>query len=108
MVRTLSHLIQTDISMDIVSLRLSAMRALWGVITPNVRKVFIQEKDNIISLYFYYDSEPSEMEKELSEDAATEVIADFAEPFLIECNREISAYPTQINGIGHLIYSRFE
>ena len=82
--------------MDIASLRLSAMRALWGVVTPNLREVSIQEKDNVISLYFYYDKEPSENEVDLSEDAATEVIANFSEPFLIACERKVVKYPVPV------------
>jgi hypothetical protein len=94
--------------MNIGSLRLSAMRALWGIVTPNLRKMSIEEKDHIISLYFYYDQEPSEEEIDLSEDAATEVIADFSEPFLISCKRFVIGYPNKINFEGYLIYSRFE
>lgn len=94
--------------MDIAGLRLSAMRALWGVVTPNLREVSIQEKDNVISLYFYYDKEPSENEVDLSEDAATEIIANFSEPFLIACERKVVKYPEIISFSGYLIYSRFE
>ncbi len=94
--------------MDIVALRLSAMRALWGVVTPNVRKVYIKEENNVITLYFYYDKEPLEKEIELSEDAATEVIADFPEPFMIACERIINSFPQKITHSGYLIYSRFE
>jgi hypothetical protein len=94
--------------MDIVSLRLSAMRALWGIVTPNLRKMSIKETDNVISVYFYYDQNPSEEEIDLSEDAATEVIADFSAPFLISCERSVIAYPEKITFEGYLIYSRFE
>ncbi len=94
--------------MNIESLRLSAMRALWGVVTPNLRKVSVQEKDHGISLHFYYDKEPSEEEIDLSEDAATEVIADFSDPFLISCKRFVIKYPEKITFEGYLIYSRFE
>ena len=94
--------------MNIGSLRLSAMRALWGIVTPNLRKVSIHEKDHLISLYFYYDQEPSEEEIDLSEDAATEVIADFPEPFLISCKRFVIVCPEKITPEGYLIYSRCE
>lgn len=94
--------------MDIAGLRLSGMRALWGIITPNLRKVSIEEKENVISLYFYYDHEPSEEEIELSEDAATEVISDFSDSYLIACARQVIKAPQKINFIGYLIYSRFE
>jgi hypothetical protein len=94
--------------MEISNLLLSGSRALWGVITPNVRKVSIEEKNNIITLHFYYNEEPSEMESELSEDAASEVIADFPEPFLIDCQRYTISYPKKINFAGYLIYARYE
>ena len=94
--------------MDIAGLRLSAMRALWGIITPNLRKVSIEEKDNVICIYFYYDQDPSEDEIDLSEDAATEVISDFSDPYLIACERMVVKSPEKINFVGYLIYSRFE
>ncbi len=94
--------------MDVAGLRLSVMKALWGVVTPNLREVSVEEKDSVITLYFYYDREPSENEIDLSEDAATEVIADFPEPFLISCKREIVNHPEKINFSGYLIYSRYE
>lgn len=94
--------------MNVANLRLSAMRSLWGIVTPNLRKVSVQEKDRIISLYFYYDQEPSEEEIDLSEDAVTEVIADFAETFTISSKRILIAYPEKIIFEGYLIYSRFE
>lgn len=94
--------------MDVAGLRLSAMRALWGVVTSNLREVSVQEKDNIITLYFYYDKDPSEKEIDLSEDAATEIIADFPEPFLISCKREVVNQSEKINFSGYLIYSRYE
>jgi hypothetical protein len=94
--------------MDVAALRLCSMRALWGIVTPNLRKVSVEEKDNVISLYFYYDQEPSEEEIDLSEDAATEVIAGFAESCLIDCKRVVVKSPEKINFTGYLIYSRFE
>ncbi|MFI0436129.1 MAG: hypothetical protein ACH350_10500 [Parachlamydiaceae bacterium] len=32
--------------MDVTGLRLSAMRAFWGIVTPNLREVSIQEKNS--------------------------------------------------------------
>lgn len=93
---------------NVPGLRLSAMRALWGIVTPNLREVSIQEKDHVISLYFYYDQEPSEEEIDLSEDAATEVIANYPDPYLIACERQVVKSPEKINFVGYLIYSRFE
>jgi hypothetical protein len=94
--------------MDAIKLRLSGQRALWGVITPNVRKISICQNENDLLLCFYYDEEPSEMEIELSEVAASEMIADFPKPFLIDCERIVVKAPGKINSEGDLLYSRYE
>jgi len=84
------------------------MRSLWNVITPNVRKVSVNQIGSVISIYFYYDKQPSDNEIELSDEAATELIADFPDPFLIDCERHIVNFPEKIEFQGYLIYSRFE
>jgi hypothetical protein len=94
--------------MDSSKLLLSGLRALWGIITPNIRKISIHQNENNLLLCFYYDEEPTEIEIELSEEAASEMIADFPEPFLINCERSVVKAPKEINRKGHLLYSRFE
>lgn len=89
-------------------LLLSTMRSLWGIITPNTRKVSVELKDSVIALHFYYAEKPTEEEIELSEEASSEVIADFPEPFLIECQRHVVTSPQKIEQIGSLVYSRYE
>lgn len=95
-------------SIESTQLLLSAQRALWGVVTPNLRTVSIRLIENHICLFFYYDSSPTEMEKELAEEAATEVIADFPEPYTIECNISMIAFPQKIEPRGFLVFSRYE
>lgn len=90
------------------NLLLSTMRSLWGIVTPNIRKVSVELKENVIALHFYYAEEPTEEEIELSEEASSEVIADFPEPFLIECQRHIVTSPKKIDQTGSLVYSRYE
>lgn len=94
--------------MEKYKLMLSALRGLWGVVTPNLRKVSIDEASNVICLYFYYDQDPSDEEIDLFEDALTEVIADFSEPYTIDGKREIIKAPHKINFHGNLVYSRYE
>lgn len=62
----------------------------------------------MITLYFYYDNPPTEEEEELSEEAATEVIADFPEPYMIHCVRQVIPAPQKIEETGYLIYMRYE
>ncbi len=45
--------------MDNISLRLSATKALLRMITPNLRRAYIQEKDNIIFFHFFHNHQPS-------------------------------------------------
>lgn len=89
-------------------LLISTMGGLWGTITPNVRKVSVEFVENTIIVHFYYEKKPTEQEIELSEDAVTEVIADFSEPILIKCQRQVVEMPKQIKSIGFLVYSRYE
>lgn len=84
------------------------MRSLWGLITPNVRKVSVSQIDDSIVIHFYYDKEPTELEAELSEEAASELIANYSDPFLISCKRLAIESPRKIEFEGSLIYSRFE
>lgn len=94
--------------MDIAKLILSGSRSIWGIITPNVRKVSVNQIEKVIYIHFYYNDVPSEMEIELSEEAASEFIADFSEPFLIKCERHVIGYPKKIHFDGYLVYSRYE
>lgn len=94
--------------MEKYRLVLSALRGLWGIVTPNLRKVSIDEANNVICLYFYYDHDPSEEEIDLSEDVLTEVIADFSEPYTLDVKRITIKAPHKIDFHGNLVYSRYE
>lgn len=94
--------------METYKLLLSGTRALRDAVTPNLRQLSIREEDEMITVFFYYDKAPSELEEDLSECVATEVIADFTEPYGINCKRIVVGYPERINAIGYLIYSRYE
>lgn len=95
--------------METYKLLLSGGRALWGTVTPNLRKASIrEEEDEMITIYFYYDTAPSELEKDLAECAATEVIADFPAPYGINCVKKVISYPKRVEVEGNLIYSRYE
>lgn len=94
--------------MDRSKLLLSGLRALWGIITPNIRKISINQTEAYLLLCFYYDMDPTEIEIELSEVAASEIIASFPEPFLINCERIVVKAPKKIDEKGDLLYSRYE
>lgn len=87
---------------------LSIQRALLDRITPNLRRISFEMEQNLINLYFIYDDIPTELEEELSHDAAGEIIADFLETFKINCDLKNVKYPQKMNSKGHIIFNRYE
>lgn len=87
---------------------LSIQRALLDKITPNLRRISFQISEDLISLYFYYDTEPSEIEMELAGDAEAEVISDFPGEYMIEVRFFIVKSPLKVNSVGRVIYERYE
>lgn len=95
--------------MDTRNLVLLGNRALWGIITPNLRKISISSDSSYsIVLHFYYDKNLSELESELASEAETELMADFPDPSFVSSEVKVISYPAKISFIGDLIYSRYE
>ncbi len=90
-------------------LKLSIQRALLGNITPNVRCVIAMLNNKNIQLFFYYDGEFTEYNKEIASEVETEVIADFEGDFTINTHMERLDYPQPIKiGNGYCVYLRKE
>lgn len=87
----------------------SVQGALLGRVTPNLRAVTIDTKNDEAILYFYYDKSPSEDEQELSSLADTDFIADFPRPeFKTDCKVITLAYPEKIPSADLYADHRFE
>ena len=80
--RCVCRLMLSDIEMD-MRLRLSAQRALLDSVPCSLRAVTVGWDKNEILFRCIYDGEISEEHKEELEVAATEIIADFSEPYTI-------------------------
>ena len=100
---------------DIVYLKLSAQRALWGHVFSQLRAVSVNVNENEIDVRFYHDGELSEENEEYCELATTEIIADYPYYFnnkkpQTEFNTPIIRldYPAQIPPHGHWVYFRHE
>ena len=93
-----------------INLRLSAMRALFEKIKPNLRMASVAELEGkIIRLTFCYDGEITDEEEDLAGDAGTEVIADFPQEHLIEWDLIRCDYPEKIPSLpGYVVYARYE
>lgn len=90
--------------------RLGAQRALWGQVPPSLRAVSMEIDRNRSTIYVrcIFDGEPSEYDRELLSVAATEVIADYSEPFTIEDEYIDITCPNPMSHLRLLIYLRHE
>ncbi|MES2345803.1 MAG: hypothetical protein V4494_07700 [Chlamydiota bacterium] len=89
-----------------VSAILSLNRGLLGEVAPSLRAAKIKWDDEMIYLYFYYDGEISEEDRESAECVATEVIADFSDYNKLDVNIIRWDYPQTIPMIGETVYLR--
>jgi hypothetical protein len=65
-------------------LRLSAQRALLGVITPNIRLIKVENNEGLIVFTVISSAPLSELEREYLSISATEIVADFPACKIIE------------------------
>lgn len=86
---------------------LSIQRALLDAVTKSLRRVSFISSENLITVYFFYDGEPSEIEKELVSDVACEIISDFPDRYKINCEIIRADYPSEIKSQGRIIFSRY-
>lgn len=85
-------------------------RALLGYITPNLRAVEIKiEDESKFKIIFYFNSEISENEEELTSLAETEFVSDFPPPeYQVDRIVNLLPYPKKIPQVGFLVYKRYE
>lgn len=97
-------------NLSVSSVRCALQIALLGAITPNVRFISAKFLENHIDIYFFYDKQPSEEEKELSEVVSTEVMCSFQDIPTTNVHRIELAEPQMIpQEEGKIsVYARFE
>lgn len=91
-----------------VRIRLSAQRALLGQVTPSLRAVSVDVGERKVYFRCIFDGNPTEYVRELLSVAATEIIADFQEPYMIEEEYLSIEEPNEMKHLKHLIYLRHE
>ena len=97
-----------DYPLDRIGAILSMNRALWGEVSPVLRAARIKWDEKQVHLFFYYDGEISEEDRESAECVATEVIADFPE-LQLEIDILRWDYPKPLpQNEGELVYKRRE
>lgn len=94
-------------NITISAIRCALQVALLGSITPNLRAINANLKENSVELYFYYETPPSEEEEELSEIVVTELYADFID-ISINIHRIVLSLSDKIPEIGLRIFHRKE
>ena len=92
-----------------IKVLLSCQRALLGAVTPNLRQVQVDWKDNHITLYFVYNGDFTEEDIEEAECVATEVIASFPFDYTIETKYLRIDFPQTIGLLAQAcVYARKE
>lgn len=86
---------------------LNMSRALWNEVSSTLRAVRLKWNKDRVHIYFYYDGEISELDRESSECIATEFIASYYEYELIVDIIRLD-YPLPIPRDGYLVYYRSE
>ena len=91
-----------------VRIRLSAQRALLDQVPVSLRAVSIDIDGKRIYFRCIFDGEPTEYDKELLSVAATEIIADFCEPYTIEEHYLSIEAPDEMEYLKYVVYCRHE
>lgn len=91
-----------------VNLLLSAQRALLGQIPPSLRAVSVDVDSRKVYFRCVFDGEPEEDEWELLSCAASKIIADFSDPFVIVEEYWRTPRPERMEHLRHLVYLRHE
>ena len=87
-------------------LRLSTQRALLGAVTPSLRLFSVELRSGVIHTLAIYGDEPSEIETDLIQAAATEIIADY----LVETINEqiVVSLQNPPPQLAHVVFARHE
>ena len=91
-----------------IELRLSAQRALWGNVPFSLRAVSVEERGTTIHFRAVFSPGATEDDRELLSVAASEIIADFPAPFMIEEEFMEIAPPGEPAHLQYLIFLRAE
>jgi hypothetical protein len=91
-----------------IKIRLSIQRALLGAVPASLRAVSVDADEGKIYYRCIFNGEPSEDEWELLSVAATEIIADFPEPYIIEEEYLHIPNPKKMKHLKHLVFLRHE
>ncbi|NTW41614.1 MAG: hypothetical protein HGA44_17335 [Cellulomonadaceae bacterium] len=71
-----------------ISVLLSLQRALWDLVTPNLRGVAVRVEYPEVGVRFLFDTEPSKDDRECVSEAETLVIADFLDDVIVATHAE--------------------
>jgi hypothetical protein len=98
------YMSNTQINKELI---ISSVRALWDMITPSLRSVSVELRDNKIIWQCIFDEDGTEDDFELMSSAAGELIADYSNYGLEEIIKKIPKN-VKVQNLENLIYSRHE
>jgi len=94
--------------MDLLDIRISAQRALWGNVPRSLRAYSAEVNGEVVRLLAVFDSSVSDVERELLTTAGAEVMADYPESFGLEEELLVMEADHDIPCLQHLIFRRYE
>lgn len=95
------------VQVSISSIRCSLQVALLGEVTKNLRAVTANLNEQSLSLCFFYENPPSDVEEGISENVCSEVLSDFG-CLSIALTRKVIPISNKIHETGIIIYHRHE
>lgn len=87
---------------------LSMHSTLLGCITNNIRKISVDDVDGTITVYFYYESDPTEFEKRVESVTIKSMLSQFKEIRNIKIESIILPYPGWIDNTHRMYFKRYE
>lgn len=90
------------------TVRLGAMRALWGNIPLSLRAVSVDVVSHKVIFRAVFDGTQTEVDTELLSNAAGELIADFPSPYILHEEIFTIPIPDEMQHLKHLIFLRYE
>jgi hypothetical protein len=91
-----------------IRIRLSAQRALLGQVSASLRAVSVDADAGTVYYRCIFDAPPLEDERELLSVAASEIIADFPAPYVIEEEYLYVPEPGRMEHLKYVVFLRYE
>ena len=106
--RGLSSNVRAMENKELTDIRLCAQVALWGCVPQSLRAFSASVDNNKVRVRAIFDQTATDEDKELLSEAATEIIANYAEPYTLEEEYLVVPVDQRMSHLSSLIFLRHE